>query len=300
MPTNTRELSAHRSGVLRVGGDLPIHRLGYGAMRLTGPGIWGDPPDRDNAIAVLRRAVELGVDFIDTAEAYGPWTNEELIRQALHPYSGLVIATKGGGIRPGPDEWEALGRPGFIRQGVETSLRRLGVECLDLYQLHRIDPEVPLADTLGTLKELQEAGKIRHVGLSEVDTGEIESARETVDIVSVQNRYGLDFREWEHVIDHCSREDITFIAWGPLGSGTRDPLQTLGQAEGLAGVSATRIALAWLLHRAENTVAIPGTASLRHLEENVAAAGLRLTDEQFEQLGTTAVAGSAESVPSAE
>lgn len=285
MPRHERP-PAHLGGTVDLGG-LRVHRLGYGAIRLTGPGTWGDPADRKAAIAVLRRAVELGVDFIDTAEAYGPHTNEELIRQALHPYEGIVIATKGGGVRPRPGEWEALGRPGFIRQGVETSLRRLGVDCLELYQLHRIDPQVPLADTLGTIKELQEAGKIRHVGLSEVDIVDIRAAREIVEIVSVQNQYNLTTRHWEPVLDYCEREGIAFIPWGPLGSGDLDSLGSFAHIDGLAGRPAAQIALAWLLRRSPVLLPIPGTTATHRLEQNVHAAGLQLTDEQYQRLTAT-------------
>ncbi|MFI0424496.1 aldo/keto reductase [Spongiactinospora sp. 9N601] len=278
---------AHLSGTITLG-DLRVHRLGYGAIRLTGPGTWGDPADRAGAIAVLRRAVDLGVDFIDTAEAYGPYTNEELIRDALHPYTGIVVATKGGGVRPGPDQWEAVGRPGFIRQGVEMSLRRLGVDCLDLYQLHRIDPHVPLADTLGALRDLQQAGKIRHIGLSEADIDDIHAARQILDIVSVQNHYNLATRHWEHVVDYCQDEGIAFIPWGPLGSGDLSCLGSFAHVDGLADRPPAQIALAWLLRRCPLMLPIPGTATLSRVEENAHAAGLRLSDDQYEQLNTLA------------
>lgn len=277
---------ARASGTLTLGSTTPVHRLGYGAIRLTGPGTWGDPPDRDAAIAVLRRAVELGVDFIDTAEAYGPYTNESLIRDALHPYSGVIVATKGGGVRPAPGEWEALGRPGFLRQGVEMSLRRLGVDCIELYQLHRVDPQAPLAESLGALKEMQDTGKIRHIGLSEVDVAQIDAARDIVDVASVQNRYNLAARDWEPVLDHCERLGIAFIPWGPLGSGGLASFGSFSHIDGLAGVSTAQIALAWLLHRSPVMLPIPGTATLARVEENVAAAGLELTDDQYEQITT--------------
>ncbi|MQA09238.1 MAG: oxidoreductase [Pseudonocardiaceae bacterium] len=270
---------------LRLGGDVWINRLGYGAMRLCGPQFWGEPADREHAIAVLRRAVELGVDFFDTAEAYGPHTNEEIVGAALRPYDHVVIATKGGGVRPSPEEWEALGKPGFIRQGVETSLRRLGLECLDLYQLHRVDPEVPLAETLGALDDLRQAGKIRHIGLSEVDVETIEAARKIVPVVAVQNRYSLVDRHWDDVVDYCQAEGMAFIAWSPTGGGNYRALaEAVARAGGLAGVGSTQVALAWLLRRTSTTVAIPGTTSLQHLAENVAAADVSLTDEQYLQL----------------
>ncbi|WUI02655.1 aldo/keto reductase [Spirillospora sp. NBC_00431] len=281
--THPLQRPAHLSGTIELG-DLRVHRLGYGAIRLTGPGTWGDPADRDGAIAVLRRAVELGMDFIDTAEAYGPFTNEELIRDALHPYDGVVVATKGGGVRPGPDQWEAVGLPEFIRQGVETSLRRLGVDCLDLYQLHRIDPRVPLADTLGAVKQLQEAGKIRHIGLSEVDIADIQAARETVDIVSVQNHYNLATRHWDHVLVHCEQQGIAFIPWGPLGSGELSTLGTFAHIEGLADHTTAQIALAWLLRRSPVMLPIPGTATPHRLQENAHAAAIELSDEQYQRL----------------
>jgi pyridoxine 4-dehydrogenase len=233
---------------------------------------------------VLRRAVDLGVDFIDTAEAYGPYTNESLIREALHPYDGVVVATKGGGVRPSPGEWEAVGRPGFLRQGVEMSLRRLGLDCIELYQLHRVDPEVPLAESLGALKDMQDAGKIRHIGLSEVGVAEIDAAREVVDVVSVQNRYNVADRHWEPVLDHCERLGIAFIPWGPLGSGDLGSLGSFSHIYGLAGVPPAQVALAWLLHRSPVMLPIPGTATLARLDENVAAAGLELSDDQYEQV----------------
>ncbi|MFB8277611.1 aldo/keto reductase [Nocardia colli] len=281
---------AHRAGIVRLG-ELSVHRLGYGAIRLTGPGTWGDPPDRQGAIQLLRHAAELGVDFFDTAEAYGPHTNEALIKKALYPYHGIVVATKGGGIRPGPHEWEAVGRPGFLRQGVETSLRRLGVDCIDLYQLHRIDPLVPLAETLEALRKLQLEGKIRHIGLSEVDVEQIVAAREIVDIVSVQNRYNLGFRQWEPVLDYCEREGITFIPWGPLGSGDLSSLGPFERVDELAGQSAAQIALAWLLRRSPVMLPIPGTATLSRLVENAHAADVRLTDDQFRLLQSNSISG---------
>jgi pyridoxine 4-dehydrogenase len=274
---------ARRSGTVRLG-DLTVHRLGYGAIRLTGPGTWGDPADRAGAIAVLRRAADLGVDFFDTAEAYGPFTNEKLIRDALHPYRGIVIATKGGGVRPGPAQWEAVGRPGFIRQGVETSLRRLGVDCLDLYQLHRIDPDVPLTDTLGAVKELRHEGKIRHVGLSEVDIDDIKLALSVIEIVSVQNQYNLATRRWDHVLDYCEQEGVVFIPWGPLGSGNLASLGSFEHIDGLRGHTTAQIALAWLLHRSASMLPIPGTATLQRLEENAHAAEIRLSAEQYRRL----------------
>jgi aryl-alcohol dehydrogenase-like predicted oxidoreductase len=279
-------LPAAHSGTFLLGGDLPVHRLGFGAMRLTGKGIWGEPADRAEAIAVLRRAVELGVNLIDTAESYGPDVSERLIAEALYPYpAGLVIATKVGLNRPGPDQWTPDGRPERLRAGLEGSLRRLKLERIDLYQLHRIDPAVPLGDQLGTFRRFQEEGKIRHIGLSEVSVAEIERARKMVPIVSVQNRYGLTDHQYEPVLDYCEREGLAFVPWFPLGAGRlaqgSGPLTR--PAERLRATPA-QVALAWLVRRSPVMLPIPGTSKVKHLEENVAAALLELSDQEFEAL----------------
>ncbi len=283
MTTTTRPVAA--SGRFSLGGDLPVHRLGYGAMRITGDGIWGPPADRDAALTVLRRAVELGVDFIDTADSYGPYVSEDLIREALHPYDGVLVATKGGLTRSGPGVWEPVGRPEYLRQCVEMSLRRLGVEQIGLYQLHRIDAQVPVEDSLGALKELQDAGKIRHLGLSEVTVAEIEQARAVVEVASVQNLYNLGNRQSEGVLEYCEREDIAFIPWFPVAAGD------LAKAGGLldeiaAAHEAThaQLALAWLLRRSPVLLPIPGTGSLAHLEENCAAAEVELSEAEYDDL----------------
>jgi pyridoxine 4-dehydrogenase len=254
-----------------LGGTTTINRLGYGAMQLTGPGVWGPPRDHDEAIRVLRRAVELGVNFIDTADSYGPFVSEELIAEALHPYpEGLVIATKAGFTRQGPNAWAAVGRPEYLRQQCLLSLRHLKLERIELFQLHRIDPKVPLEDQLGELKALQEEGKIRHIGLSEVSIDQVEQARRIVDVVSVQNLYSLGNRQSEDVLDHCETNGIAFIPWFPLASGrlTVEP----------------QTALAWLLRRSPVMLPIPGTSSVAHLEQNMTALDVELSDEEFERL----------------
>ncbi|GAB3009058.1 aldo/keto reductase [Saccharothrix stipae] len=278
------------SETFSLGGDLTVNRLGYGAMRLTGEGIWGYPADRDNAIAVLRRVVELGVNFIDTADAYGPHVNEELIRQALHPYADdLVIATKGGLLRTGPNEWPVLGKPAYLRQAVETSLVRLGVERIDLYQLHRIDPDYPLEDQVGELRKLQEEGKIRHIGLSEVDVAQLEAAQAVAPIASVQNLYNLANRGHEAVLERTAEQGIAFIPWFPVATGElARPGGVLDAAAKEHGATPAQLALAWLLRRSPVVLPIPGTSSVAHLEENVAAAGIELTDEEFEKLSALA------------
>lgn len=285
MSSSTLSRPAAQSGTFSIGGDLPVTRLGFGAMRITGPGIWGDPADHDGAIAVLRRAVELGVDFIDTADAYGPSVSEELIREALYPYDGVTIATKGGNVRTGPDQWSQVGLPAYLIQACELSLRRLGLEQIDLYQLHRIDPLVPLADQLGALKDLQTAGKIRHIGLSEVTVAEIEAARAIVDVVSVQNLYNLTNRQSEAVLDYCTAEGIAFIPWFPIAVGSlARPGGVLDSLAAETGHTPAQLALAWLLRRSPVILPIPGTSSVEHLEENVLGATVTLTDEQFEAL----------------
>jgi aryl-alcohol dehydrogenase-like predicted oxidoreductase len=274
------------SGTFELGGDLPVHRLGYGAMRITGKGIWGDPPDREQAKAVLRRAVELGVDFIDTADSYGPYVSEDLIREALHPYDeGLVIATKGGLTRTGPDVWPPLGRPEYLRQCVEMSLRRLGVERIHLWQLHRIDPKVPRDEQFGVMKELQDEGKIRHLGLSEVSVEEIEAARKVFDVVSVQNLYNLTNRQSQDQLEHCEANGIGFIPWFPVAAGDlAKPGGVLDVISKETGHTPAQLALAWLLRRSPVMLPIPGTGSVDHLEENCAAAQVELTDEQYDAL----------------
>ena len=275
-------LPAGSSGVFALGGSLVVTRLGFGAMRITGPGIWGEPADRDGAIAVLRRAVELGVDFIDTADSYGPFISEELIAAAHHPYHGITIATKGGFVRTGPDQWHPVGRPEYLRQCVEMSLRCLRLETIDLYQLHRIDPQVPLADQIGVLGELRREGKIAHIGLSEVNIAEIVEARLTAPVVSVQNRYNLVTRKSEEVLDYCEREGLGFIPWFPMATGqlagADGPLSALAKQ---ADVTPAQLALAWLLRRSPVMLPIPGTGSVAHLEENVGSAQVELTDDQF-------------------
>jgi aryl-alcohol dehydrogenase-like predicted oxidoreductase len=272
--------SAAASGTFSIGGDLPVHRLGFGAMRVTGRGIWGPPVDRAEAIRTLQRLPELGVDFIDTAEAYGPHVSEELVREALHPYAGVVIATKAGLQRPGPDAWVPDGRPQVLRQGLEGSLRRLGVERIDLWQLHRIDPAVPRDEQFGALRELQQAGKVRHLGLSEVSVEEIEAARKHLPVATVQNRYNPSARASDDVLDYCQAHGIGFIPWAPLGSGSlARPGSPLGEVARKYGATPGQMALAWLLKRAPVMLPIPGTGKVAHLEENVAAAAISLSDE---------------------
>jgi len=280
------ETAVAASGTFSIGGDLPVHRLGFGAMQLPGPGVWGPPRDHDAAIAVLRRAVDLGVDLIDTADSYGPDISEELIHEALHPYpEGLVIATKAGLVRTGPGEWWPLGRPEYLRQQVEMSLRKLEVETIDLYQLHRIDPKVPLEESLGALHDLQHQGKIRHIGLSEVTVGEIKAARETVEVVTVQNRYNIADREHEAVLEYATEQGIGFIPWFPLATGSLaqddGPLAKIAADR---GVAPSQVALAWLLARSPVMLPIPGTSSVGHLEENVAAADIALRDDEVQAL----------------
>jgi pyridoxine 4-dehydrogenase len=274
------------AGTFDIGGDTAINRLGYGAMQLTGKGVWGEPDDPGEAIRVLRRAVELGVTFIDTADAYGPFVSERLIHEALHPYpEELVIATKAGLTRSGPGDWRPVGRPEYLRQQCHLSLRHLGLERIELFQLHRIDEKVPLAEQLGALVELQQEGKIRHIGLSEVSVEQLEEARETAEIVSVQNLYNLTHREAEPLLEHCEAAGIGFIPWFPLATGKLaapgGPLDRIAEEQ---GASPSQLALAWLLRRSPVMLPIPGTSSVAHLEDNLAAAGLELSDEQFEAL----------------
>ncbi|KJE25405.1 putative oxidoreductase, aryl-alcohol dehydrogenase like protein [Frankia torreyi] len=282
--------TATGSGTFLLGGDLPITRLGFGAMRITGPGIWGPPADPAEARAVLRRAVELGVNFIDTADSYGPHVSEELIAEALHPYpEGLVIATKGGLTRQGPNRWAPVARPAYLRQQVEMSLRRLKLERIDLYQLHRIDPATPVEESLGELRALQQEGKIRHIGLSEVSVAELAHARTLVPIVSVQNRYNLAYRTAEDVLDYSDREGIGFIPWNPVDTGRLAlPGSVLDAAAKHHSASPAQLALAWLLRRSPVILPIPGTSSVAHLEENITAAGVELTDDEFADLSRLA------------
>lgn len=277
---------AHAAGTFTLGGDLPVHRMGYGAMRITGDGIWGPPADHDAALRVLRRAVELGIDFIDTADSYGPFVSEDLIAEALHPYpDDLVVATKGGLLRTGPGDWAVCGRPDYLRQCVEMSLRRLKLDAIPLYQLHRIDPEVPAEDQLGALKDFQDEGKVRHVGLSEVGVDEIEAAREIVEVVSVQNKYSLGDRKHEDVLQHCEGEGIAFIPWYPLDAGKlTEEGGPVDEAAERLGATHAQVALAWLLRHASNLLLIPGTSSVAHLEENTAAAELEIPDDLYEQM----------------
>lgn len=282
--------SAGNAGQFLIGNDLSVNRLGFGAMRLTGDGIWGEPKDRAEAIRVLRRAVELGVNFIDTADSYGPFVSEEIIAEALHPYpAGLVIATKSGFDRPGPNQWTENGRPEHLREGCEGSLRRLRLDRIDLFQLHRIDPKVPAEDQLGTLKKLQAEGKIKHIGLSEVSVAQIENARKTVPIVSVQNRYSLADQGSEDVLNYCERENIGFIPWFPLGAGklsaTGSPLARMASAH---HATPSQLALAWLLWRSPVMLPIPGTSKVSHLEENIAAASIKLEDREMLELRNAA------------
>jgi pyridoxine 4-dehydrogenase len=273
------------SGTQRLG-SLTVHRLGFGSMQLTGTGVWGPPKDHDGCVAVLRRAVELGVDLIDTADSYGPNVAEELIHEALHPYpAGLKIATKAGLTRPGPDQWEESGRPEYLRQQAEGSLRRLGVEQIDLFQLHRIDPGVPADDQFGLLKELRDEGKVAEVGLSEADVSQVEAALRIVPIVSVQNQYNIALRSSEDVLDFCEQHEIGFIPWFPLASGKlAEPGGPIDQVARALGATVPQVSLAWLLRRSPVMLPIPGTSSLEHLEENCAAASITLTDDQFAEL----------------
>jgi pyridoxine 4-dehydrogenase len=267
-------------------GDKTVHRLGFGAMRLTGPGIWGEPKDRPEAIRVLRRAIELGVDFIDTADSYGPYVSEELIREALHPYpENLLIATKAGLVRTGPDVWVPVGRPEYLRQEAEMSLRRLGVERLDLFQLHRIDPNVPQEEQFGLLADLVREGKVGAVGLSEVSVQDVKAARKMVEVASVQNLYNVANRQSEAVLEYCDAEGLGFIPWFPMAAGElARPGGPVDQVVKAVGATPSQVALAWLLKRSRVMLPIPGTSSVRHLEENCAAANVELTDEQMQSL----------------
>jgi aryl-alcohol dehydrogenase-like predicted oxidoreductase len=288
--SGTAKTGAGVAGTIVIGKDLRVNRLGFGGMRLSGPGIWGDPADRNEAIRVLKRAVELGVNFIDTADAYGPETNERLIADALHPYpEGLVIATKGGIVRPAQDKWDRDGRPSHLREACEASLKRLRIERIDLYQLHAIDPEVPLEDSVGEIAKLQKEGKIRHVGVSNFDAGELARARKIVDVVSVQNRYNVADRTSDEVLAVCERDGLAFIPWSPLSQGQLDAgAAARTKLEAWAGqrsVSFHQAAISWLLSRSPAMLPIPGTSKITHLEENVAAAALKLTAEELAAIG---------------
>ena len=281
----TEQRPATAAGTITLGGDLTVNRMGFGAMRLTGEGIWGPPDDRAEAIRVLRRAVELGVNFIDTADSYGPHVAEEIIAEALHPYpDGLVIATKGGFERPGPGKWATNGRPDYLRRQLEGSLRRLRLDRIDLYQLHRIDPKVPANEQFDALRGFQREGLVRHVGLSEVTGAEVERARGVVPIVSVQNRYNVSDRQWDDVVELCEREGLGFIPWFPLSAGDLDEAGPLARIARRRRASVYQVALAWLLARSPVMLVIPGTSSVAHLEQNIAAAELRLSADELAEL----------------
>jgi aryl-alcohol dehydrogenase-like predicted oxidoreductase len=284
------QASAKKSGEFLIGGDLRVTRLGFGAMRITGEGVWGEPANRAEAIRVLRRAVESGINFIDTADSYGPSVSEEIIAEALHPYpAGLVIATKGGFDRPGPNQWVENGRPEHLRSACEGSLRRLRLDRIDLYQLHRIDPKVPAQDQLGTLKDLQAQGKIKHIGLSEVSVQQIQHARTIVPIVSVQNRYSIADRGSEDVLDYCEKEKLGFIPWFPLAAGrVAGPESPIGRLAAQLKATPSQVALAWLLARSPVMLPIPGTSKVKHLEENVAAVEIKIDADKMRELETLA------------
>jgi len=286
MAPQTIELTDETAGTLTLGGELTVRRLGFGAMRITGDGIWGPPEDRDGAVATLRRAVELGVNLIDTANSYGPYVSEELIAEALHPYpDDLAIATKGGLTRAGPSQWAPDGRPEHLREACEGSLQRLRVDRIDVYQLHAPDPNVPYEESVGALKELQDEGKIRLVGVSNVSVEELDTAREIVPVVTVQNRFNLSDRSSEDVLEHCQELGLGFIPWFPLSSGSlAGPGGPLGEIAARHDAAAAQIALAWLLARSEVMLPIPGTSSVQHLEENVAAAGIELGEQELAEL----------------
>jgi pyridoxine 4-dehydrogenase len=286
----TLTVNPKASGTFVIGGDLTVNRLGYGAMRITGDGIWGEPRDTEGAKKVLRRAVELGVNFIDTADSYGPDVSERLIGEALAPYAkGVVIATKGGLTRQGPDEWLPVGRPEYLQQQVEMSLRRLKLERIDLWQLHRIDPKVPVEESLGVIKKLQQQGKIRHVGLSEVKPHEIDQARKVIEIVSVQNQYNIGDRQHDDVVDYCTKHKLAFIPWFPVAAGKlAKPGGKLDAAAKRHGATVSQLSLAWLLHRSPVILPIPGTSSVKHLEENIAAADVTLTAAEWKEIENSA------------
>jgi aryl-alcohol dehydrogenase-like predicted oxidoreductase len=287
--TTTTTRPVEQSGTFALG-DLTVHRLGYGAMQITGKGVWGEPADRSQCVRVLRRAVELGVDLIDTADSYGPEVSEDLIREALHPYpDGLVIATKAGLVRTGPGEWHPVGRPEYLRQQCEMSLRRLGLERLDLFQLHRIDPKVPADEQFGLLGDLVREGKVRNVGLSQVSVTEIEAARAVVPVVSVQNLYNLTDRSSEDVLEYCESHQLGFIPWFPIASGRlSEPGGPVAAIAGETGATSSQVALAWLLHRSPVVLPIPGTSSVDHVEENCRSTLVRLSEAHLSQLDQAA------------
>jgi pyridoxine 4-dehydrogenase len=287
---NNGAVNAKASGTFVIGGDLTVNRLGYGAMRITGDGIWGEPKDIEGSKKVLRRAVELGVNFVDTADSYGPEVSERLIGEALAPYAkGVVVATKAGLARTGPNEWLPVGRPEYLQQEVEMSLRRLKVERIDLWQLHRIDPKVPVEESLGVIKKMQQQGKIRHVGLSEVKPHEIDQARKVIDIVSVQNQYNIGDRQHEDVVDYCTKHGLAFIPWFPVAGGKL--VQPGGKLDATAKkhkATVSQLSLAWLLHRSPVILPIPGTSSVAHLEENIGAAAVKLSDAEWKEIEDSA------------
>ncbi|MBB5235154.1 aldo/keto reductase [Deinococcus budaensis] len=283
--SETTHVNAAHSGTFQIGGDLSVNRLGFGAMRVTGEGIWGDPADREGALATLRRLPELGVNLIDTADSYGPAVSEELIREALHPYDSVVIATKAGLTRTGPDVWVPCGRPEYLIQQAHLSRRRLGVDRIDLWQLHRIDPQVPRDEQFGAVRDLMEQGVIRHAGLSEVGVEEIEAARRVFPVATVQNLYNLVHRKSEEVLEYCEREGIGFLPWYPLAAGSlAQPGGVLAEVAARTRAMPSQVALAWVLRRSPVMLPIPGTGKVKHLEENVAAAGVQLSDDDFRAL----------------
>jgi aryl-alcohol dehydrogenase-like predicted oxidoreductase len=270
-----------------IGGDLNVNRLGYGAMRITGKGIWGPPKDRNEAIRVLKRAVELGVNFIDTADSYGPYVSEELIAEALHPYpSGLVIATKGGLMRTGPDQWPVNSHPDHLKEALEGSLKRLKLDRIDLYQLHRIDPKVPAEQSFEFLSKVQQEGKVKHIGLSEVSVVDIKKAQQYFDVVSVQNMYSVDNRKWEPVLEYCKENNIAFIPWFPLSAGNVEAEDKIKQVAEKHNATVHQVALSWLLHHADNILLIPGTSSVDHLEENMKTTEVELTNGDIQVLNS--------------
>jgi pyridoxine 4-dehydrogenase len=270
-----------------IGGDLNVNRLGYGAMRITGKGIWGPPKDKNEAIRVLKRAVELGVNFIDTADSYGPYVSEELIAEALYPYpSGLVIATKGGLMRTGPDQWPVNSHPDHLKEALEGSLKRLKLDRIDLYQLHRIDPKVPAEQTFEFLSKVQQEGKVKHIGLSEVSVADIKKAQQYFDVVSVQNMYSVDNRKWESVLEYCKENNIAFIPWFPLNAGNVEAEDKIKQVAEKHSATVHQVALSWLLHHADNILLIPGTSSVDHLEENMKTTEVELTNGDIQVLNS--------------